>query len=197
MRKVYLLLVTVALLLSMAGQAAASAITYKEQVTASGTLGSNPFTDALLTISWTGDTTGVTGGSGFFTNQAGPNTVSLNIAGLGNFIFTDDMDVFVNQNFFPPAVGFGSNTTRGSVLDTLDNAFGTYDLTTAIGPITDTSFIRPDLPNGTTGGLLTIVSAGDSTFTATLGATTPEPSSILLFGSGILGLAGVLRRKLL
>jgi PEP-CTERM motif len=27
-------------------------------------------------------------------------------------------------------------------------------------------------------------------------ATTPEPSSILLFGSGILGLAGVLRRKL-
>jgi hypothetical protein len=27
-------------------------------------------------------------------------------------------------------------------------------------------------------------------------ATTPEPSSILLFGSGILGLAGILRRKL-
>ena len=26
--------------------------------------------------------------------------------------------------------------------------------------------------------------------------TTPEPSSIMLFGSGILGLAGVLRRKL-
>jgi len=28
------------------------------------------------------------------------------------------------------------------------------------------------------------------------GGTTPEPSSIMLFGSGILGLAGVLRRKL-
>jgi len=28
------------------------------------------------------------------------------------------------------------------------------------------------------------------------GTTTPEPSSIMLFGSGILGLAGVLRRKL-
>lgn len=28
------------------------------------------------------------------------------------------------------------------------------------------------------------------------GGTTPEPSSIILFGSGILGLAGVLRRKL-
>ena len=29
-----------------------------------------------------------------------------------------------------------------------------------------------------------------------VGGTTPEPSSIMLFGSGILGLAGVLRRKL-
>jgi hypothetical protein len=28
------------------------------------------------------------------------------------------------------------------------------------------------------------------------GGTTPEPSSILLFGSGLVGLAGVLRRKL-
>jgi len=34
-----------------------------------------------------------------------------------------------------------------------------------------------------------------TTTTSTTG-TTPEPSSIMLFGSGILGLAGVLRRKL-
>jgi hypothetical protein len=34
-----------------------------------------------------------------------------------------------------------------------------------------------------------------TTSTTTTG-TTPEPSSILLLGSGILGLAGVLRRKL-
>jgi len=33
-------------------------------------------------------------------------------------------------------------------------------------------------------------------FTITGAGTTPEPSSIVLFGSGILGLAGVLRRKL-
>jgi PEP-CTERM motif len=40
--------------------------------------------------------------------------------------------------------------------------------------------------------------AGGESFTiATGGGTTPEPSSILLFGSGILGLAGVLRRKLI
>ena len=37
--------------------------------------------------------------------------------------------------------------------------------------------------------------ATTSTSTSSTG-TTPEPSSIMLFGSGILGLAGVLRRKL-
>ncbi len=34
------------------------------------------------------------------------------------------------------------------------------------------------------------------TLTGTSGGTTPEPSSIILLGSGILGLAGILRRKL-
>jgi PEP-CTERM motif len=29
------------------------------------------------------------------------------------------------------------------------------------------------------------------------GGTTPEPASILLFGSGVLGIAGVLRRRLM
>ena len=37
---------------------------------------------------------------------------------------------------------------------------------------------------------------GGTTSTTTTTGTTPEPSSILLFGSGVIGLAGVLRRKL-
>jgi PEP-CTERM motif len=35
------------------------------------------------------------------------------------------------------------------------------------------------------------------TITGPVGGTTPEPGSILLFGSGIVGLAGVLRRRLM
>jgi len=43
----------------------------------------------------------------------------------------------------------------------------------------------------------TILGSTGVTSTTTTGTgTTPEPSSIMLFGSGILGLAGVLRRKL-
>jgi len=37
---------------------------------------------------------------------------------------------------------------------------------------------------------------GSSTTTTTTTTTTPEPSSIMLLGTGVLGLAGVLRRKL-
>ena len=43
----------------------------------------------------------------------------------------------------------------------------------------------------------TVIGGATSTSTSsTTTGTTPEPSSIMLFGSGILGLAGVLRRKL-
>lgn len=37
----------------------------------------------------------------------------------------------------------------------------------------------------------------DTVVTITFTPTTPEPGSLLLFGSGIVGLAGVLRRKLM
>ena len=40
------------------------------------------------------------------------------------------------------------------------------------------------------------VLGGTTTGTTGTGTSVPEPSSIMLFGSGILGLAGVLRRKL-
>jgi hypothetical protein len=64
-----------------------------------------------------------------------------------------------------------------------------------------------DIPNAGSGGPATCnfrqsgtnfgdCGLGGESFTLTGGGTTPEPSSILLFGSGILGLAGVLRRKL-
>ncbi|MGC2109379.1 MAG: PEP-CTERM sorting domain-containing protein [Candidatus Korobacteraceae bacterium] len=42
----------------------------------------------------------------------------------------------------------------------------------------------------------TVIGGTSSSTSTSSSGTTPEPSSILLFGSGILGLAGVLRRKL-
>ena len=84
---------------------------------------------------------------------------------------------------------------------------------------TGDSFTLSLMPNGSAGALLYAVTdntpgahitsvditdtAGDDFSIAQLrsgnvgtGGTTPEPSSIMLFGSGVLGLAGLLRRKM-
>jgi hypothetical protein len=51
----------------------------------------------------------------------------------------------------------------------------------------------------TSGGVLDISSdggwTGDATFAAVVGSPTPEPSSLTLFGSGLLAMAYLLRRK--
>ena len=183
-----LLVVMLALMAFGAGQAFAASITYTEQAVATGTIGSDSFFDVFVTISMTGDTTNVVGGGGFFQNFG---TMTINIPGIGLATFTGNTAVFDNQSAL--TVGMADYTLGGSILDTVDNAFATYDLMTAIGPITNSPFFRPDLTYGTTLGGLNFTQMGDATFTA---STIPEPSSLLLLGSGIVGLAGVLRRKL-
>ena len=81
--------------------------------------------------------------------------------------------------------------TLTNATDSQSSGFDGWDLSSP-GPATC------DVEHGAIvpGGGVACGFAGES-FTITGGTpTTPEPSSILLFGSGILGLAGVLRRKL-
>jgi hypothetical protein len=193
MKRTCLLLATI-MLFGVVGTAFASSITYTETVTATGTFNDEDFTNALVTISWTGDTAGVSCLAGFCTNQAAPGTVLLNVQGFGMGFFNDAVDVFDNQTFKPlAAAGFADGP---SILDTFNAAFASYDLKTAIGPITGGSFINSGLIFSTSGGDFSIFSAGDATFTATTGTTTPEPGTLALFASGIVGLAGMLRRKI-
>jgi len=165
-------------------------VTYTEQAVASGTLGGQTFTNALLTLELVGDTGNVTGSSDFFTNTSGLFTVS--VSGIGTATFTDTMEVFDNQTFTTPAAGFAGE--GGSVLDTFNTAFALYNLMTPIGPTSGTSFIRPDLTFNTTLGGLIITSAEDSTFTAS--TAVPEPTSLILVGTGALIICYRLRRKL-
>jgi len=73
-----------------------------------------------------------------------------------------------------------------------DSAFGSYDLTASIGPITDSSRLDSQASFDTSDGGLLINSAGGATFTATV--SSPEPSTMLLCGFGLATVATLKRR---
>jgi hypothetical protein len=192
--------VTVASLALLIGAsfAGASTITFTESATASGSLGSSPFTGALVTL--TGDTANLTQQTPGFFRLLGLG-ISIDIAGLGaanlsgGAVFSCKNNLCIST---PPrpnaAAGFAVSPIGLDILDIINPAFNNYDLTTAIGPITDTSLINAGVGFQTDRGVFTINSAGPATFTATLGTATPEPSTLALFGLGLVSLAFKLRK---
>ena len=75
--------------MSIAGSAGASPITYIEQVTASGSLGTSAFTHALVTLTLNGDTDNVhvNSGSGAIVNSTGV-IGTIDVQGIGTATFT-------------------------------------------------------------------------------------------------------------
>ena len=103
------------------------------------------------------------------------------------------MEIFDNPG--SQAAGIGDTLDGGliPVLQTINAAFVSYDLTTAIGPLSGSSSINSGEAFRTTAGDFILFSIGDSTFTATTNAAAaPEPSTLCLAGLGALGLFGSL-----
>ena len=110
--------------------ASAGPITFTETQNGIGSLGGTAFTNSLVTIVLTTDTSTITGGSGAFFD-IGPATVT--VAGIGTATFTDTMEAVVSQGC--PCAGISDETTDLSVMFDTNSAFSTYDLSTAIGPL--------------------------------------------------------------
>lgn len=173
--------------------AMATPITFTISTTGSGTLGATVFTDATLTFTQISDTGLVSAcGTGIVcAPEVTSNTVT--ISGLGTFTVDDSTQFFNNTG--TTTVGF-FDAVQSDLLDVSDPAFATYDLQSALGPITDTIVSVPFTSVVTDGG--TLAFTGDSengTFDAVLG-TAPEPGSLLLMLAGAIPLgAGLLRRR--
>lgn len=172
--------------------AAAGPITYTEVFTASGTVNGTPF-DGTVTFTYTSDTTLVYEcGSPIFCTPQG--TASFSIQGIGAGAFKDPFYVFDDQG--NGVAGFADGNVD-DIVDLSNPAFATYDLKSAIGPLSSTYFYVHMGGLGSTLGTVIIESvSGTPTFAATTSGTTPEPGSLVLFGSGVVGLAAVIRRKL-
>ena len=121
------------LLIAFTCSSFAGPITFTDLTTASGTIGSTPFTDAAITITGIGDTSNIQSFSGgFFIND---NSASIMITGVGTFDFITATRFFVNN--LGEIVGFSRAGSTG--LDLIDgpsnSAFSSWGMLTSIRAI--------------------------------------------------------------
>jgi hypothetical protein len=180
------------LILLLSSTASAVPITYTEEFFAFvGSFGGTPFTNSNITFQFSSDTNDI-----ISIPTHTPEFIIENIPGTVTIAALNTTAVLTDQwtiNATPAVNTVLFLKENGTFINIISPALSTYNLQTAIGPITGIAGWLDGGANTDQGGLVfhLPVPNGGATFTAT---TTPEPAMLVLFGLGLAGIAAV-RRK--
>jgi hypothetical protein len=174
----------------------ADIITYTVSGTASGSLDGTAFSNALVTITGSADNSDIFSPLSMIYDNIALTAPTLTVAGVGTDTFTDTLVYVSNQN--RGIVGVSDMTRNLALFLVNSSALTSYDLSTAVGPVSGTPVTNLGKSFATSLGTFEIDSANNPTFTATDNTTpaVPEPSSLLLLTTGMMGFAGAVKRKL-
>jgi len=202
----------------------AAPITYTFSGISSGQLGLSPFTNALVTVTATANTSNVTtlsldtdgdGIDDYFVNVNLLGLTTVNIAGFAPVTLLDPGAIYAIPPVPPELAEPGEELLLKAtvILGTLDSPPALdsftglagvagdpllgYNLTTSFGPFAGAGGVAypPGLFVNTSGGSLSFNSNISPTTSGTFTASVPEPGSLSLLGSGILSLVGLARLR--
>jgi hypothetical protein len=160
----------------------AGTLTFTETMTTNGILDGTTFTNELVTLNLTANTSSIAIISPVLYYLVG--SASVTVASVGSDTFTDEMVEVSNTSV--PWGGFGDLTSNLIVLFIDDPAFSSYTLDTPLGPVSDVAYGNSGSTYNTSGGYFEITGPLDGSDSATFTAVAaPEPGTLAMLGAGI------------